>query len=395
MQRQLGGIACRRLYTPSIILDNVLVLFEGPKIGPMGDFASAWIPPDIYNARGDDVIVTPGLIDVHVHGCGGADFLDKSAGSLRTISATAARGGAASIVATTTIPIDDAELEGFAEFLHQLRNTPVEGARFLGIHLEGPFINPERRGGFGERFVQPADLRKAERILSMCEAELLKVTLAPEIEGGADLVHLFAEHPRAAVEVSIGHSSIGYEDARRWFRHGRVRQVTHAFNAMCPFHHRDPGLVGAALLDDNVLCEMIPDGCHLTGPAIELLYRLKGPKRLMLVTDGTAATGTPPGTRILSVGGYTEVRDGAVRLMDGALAGSNLFMAGALAETQRLAGVPFDEALQMATITPARSVNKEDVVGSIDPGKAADFCVLRRDGTVAATIRDGLLVYEG
>jgi N-acetylglucosamine-6-phosphate deacetylase len=394
MQRQLGGIACRRLFTPTIILDNVLVLFEGAKIGPMGEFTSAWLAPDIYNARADDVVVTPGLIDVHVHGCGGADFLDKTAESMRTISAVAARGGATSVVATTTIPVDDEQLEGFAEFLHQLRQTPVEGARFLGIHLEGPFINPERRGGFGERYVQRADLRKAERILSMCESDLLKITLAPEIEGGADLVYLFAEHPRAVVEVSIGHSSIGYDDARRWFRHERVRQVTHAFNAMCPFHHRDPGLVGAALLDNSVLCEMIPDGCHLTGPAIELLYRLKGPRRLMLVTDGTAATGTPPGTRIRSVGGDTEVRDGAVRLPDGSLAGSNLFMAGALAHAQQLGNIPFDEALLMATLTPARSVNKECRVGSIDPGKAADFCVLRRDGSVKATIRDGLLVHE-
>ncbi len=130
-----------------------------------------------------------------------------------------------------------------------------------------------------------------------------------------------------------------------------------------------------------------------TGPAIALLHRLKGPNRLMIVTDGTAATATPEGTRIRSVGGWTEVRDGAVRLLDGTLAGSNLLMAGALHRASALGGFEFHEALRMATITPARSVHWESQIGSIEPRKRADFCVLAEDGSVYATIRDGKLVF--
>jgi N-acetylglucosamine-6-phosphate deacetylase len=392
--QQLGGIACRRLHTPGMILDNVLIEFDGARIGMMGDFASAWIPPGVFNAREGELTVVPGLIDVHIHGGGGADFLNKTPESFQRISETAASGGAASIVATTTIPSDDAELEGFAEFVRQFRSVKPRGARFLGVFLEGPFINPEKRGGFGERYAWPIDFRKVEKILSLAEDILLKITLAPEIPDAEKLIRLFHENPRTNVEVSLGHSAADFDLAQRFFKLERVRQVTHAFNAMHPFHHRSPNLIGAALLEDRVWMEMIPDGHHLTGPAIGLLHRTKGPGRLMIITDGTAATATEPGTRVRSVGGYTEVRDGAVRLMDGALAGSNLLMAGALRSAQELGGVPFEDALTMCTLTPAASVNREHETGSIDPGKLADFCVLRKDGSVAATIRDGALVYS-
>lgn len=387
------GIACRRLYTPEIILDDILVTFDGDRIGMMGEFASQWIPANVFNARQQDWVVVPGLIDVHIHGCGGSDFLDLSEAAYHNISATAARGGATSIVATTTIPRDDAQLERFAEFVRLIRQLDPPGARFLGIFLEGPFINPEKRGGFGPQYCWPADLRYAERILSLCEDLLLKITLAPEIEGGEKLVEFFHENPRTNVEISLGHSAADYEMARRLFRLERVRQVTHAFNAMHPFHHRSPNLIGAALLDERVWCEMIPDGHHLTGPAIELLYRLKGWERLMIVTDGTGATATEPGTRIHSVGGWTEVRDGAVRLLDGTLAGSNLLMSGVIRATTELGGVPFHDALRMATLTAARSVHWDDRIATIEPGKRADFCVLDAQGEVVATIRDARLVY--
>ncbi len=391
--QHLAGIACRRLYTPDMILDDVLVLFAEGVVGMMGEFASHWLPPDVFDARSPELVVVPGLVDVHIHGCGGADFLDLNEEAYRCISATAARGGATSIVATTTIPRDDEELVRFAEFVRLLKRLDPPGARFLGIFLEGPFINPEKRGGFGPQYVWPADLRRAERILSVCEDLLLKITIAPEIENGLQLIEFFHENPRTTVEISLGHSAADFHLARRLFRLERVRQVTHAFNAMHPFHHRAPGLIGAALLEERVWCEMIPDGHHLSGPAIELLYRLKGWEKLMIITDGTGATATSPGTRIPSVGGWTEVRDGAVRLADGTLAGSNLLMADAVRCVGELAGVPFHDALRMATLTPARSVHWDDRIASIEPGKRADFCVLDTHGQVYATIRDGRLVY--
>jgi N-acetylglucosamine-6-phosphate deacetylase len=395
MTAQLGGIACRRLYTPHMILDNVLVLFEGAKIGMMGDFNSAWVPPDVFNARGEDLTVVPGFIDVHIHGCGGSDFREHTDEAFRTISTTAAGGGATSIVATTTFPQGPAGLEMFEEVVRAYRASEPPGARFLGLFLEGPFINPEMRGGFGADYVQPVRLEVVRRILDLCADLLLKITIAPEIEQGEELINMVHDNPGTQIEVSLGHSSADFALARKFFKLERVRQVTHAFNAMTPFHHRSPSLIGAALLDDRVMMEMIPDGCHLVGPTVEMLYRAKGPKRLMIITDGTAATATPEGTPVRSVGGITMVRDGAVRLENGALAGSNLLMAGAVRRAMDIGAVPFEHAVEMASMTPAVSVRREAQVGSIDPGKFADLCVLRRDGSVAATIRDGRLVYQG
>lgn len=391
---ELSGIACQRVYTPDIILDNVLIEFERGRISMMGDFASWQIPPDYFNAREEGYVTVPGLIDVHVHGCGGADFLDNAERSIETISEVAARGGATSLVATTTIPTDDEQLEQFAERVRLLRETRPNGARMIGIHLEGPFLNLEKRGGFGPRFVQPIDLKKAEKILALCADALLKITLAPEIKNAESLVRLLLENPKTNVEISLGHTNADADLARKFFENSRVRQVTHAFNAMHPFHHREPNLIGAALTDDRVSMEMIPDGHHLTGPAINLLYRAKGPRRLMIITDGTAATATREGTRVESVGGWTEVRDGAVRLLNGALAGSNLLMSGALQQAQQLGNVPFDHAVQMCTRTPAESIHAQGLIGTIEPGKRADFCVLKADGSVAATIREGMLVYS-
>ncbi|MBX7244985.1 MAG: N-acetylglucosamine-6-phosphate deacetylase [Candidatus Sumerlaeaceae bacterium] len=394
MQTQLGGIACRRLYTPGMILDNVLVLFEDGRISMMGDFNSAWIEPNIFNARGEGLVVVPGLIDTHMHGCSGCDFLDRTAESIATISATAARGGATTIVATTTVPKRDADLSGLQKFADLLRGAQFPGARVAGIHLEGPFLNPERRGGFGLDYVQPINLKFAEKMLEICGDLLLKVTVAPELENAADFIALIAEKCPGRVEVSLGHTAAGFELAQEFFQLPNVNQATHAFNAMNPFHHRDPNLIGAALLNDDVMVELIPDGHHLSGPAIELLYRIKGTGRLIAVTDSTGATATEPGTLVPCVGGMTMVKDGAVRLVEtGALAGSNLLMGDALACLQKLGSIPFDHALQMCTKVPAKSINRESEFGSIDPQKCADFCVLRRNGSVLATIRDGLLVY--
>lgn len=389
----LAGIACRRIHTPEIILDDILILFEGERIGPMGSFASSWLEPGIYNARSEDLIVVPGLIDVHVHGGGGSDFLDRTAEAVDTISLMAARGGATSIVATTTIPNTDGALEGLEKLVHIIRTHDPAGARILGIYLEGPFLNPEKRGGFGPRYVQPASAELARRLLDICGDTLLKVTLAPEIPGGRDVLEVFANAPHG-VQVSLGHSTIAYDDARALFDRPNIRQVTHAFNAMDQFHHRAAGLIGATLLDDRAVAEIIPDGHHLAGPAIELLYKIKGHRNLIIITDGTGATGTPQGTPVESVGGTTMVSNGAVRLANGALAGSNLLMAGAVAAASELGRIPFDHALRMATINAAKSVASDAVTGSMDPGKYADFCVLRRDGSVAATIRGGRLVYQ-
>ena len=389
--QSLTGIAIRRLHTPRMILDNVLIEFDGTDIGVMGDFAGA-APPGYFDARGADLHVVPGMVDVHNHGCGGADFLDAGADDLQRISMRAAAGGTTTIVPTISFPNDDPELKGLAAFTKTLRDFRPAGARLIGIHLEGPFLNPDRRGAFRDNYLATIDLDRARHMLEICGDLLLKITMAPELENADELIALLSEYSDTEVEVSLGHTTAGYEFAQKHFAHPRVRQVTHAFNAMHSFHHREPGLIGAALLNDDVTCEMIPDGQHLAPPTLTLLHRLKGPKRLILVTDSCAATGLPRGASVDGPAGPRIVRDEAIFLADGTLTGSNIFMADAVQRAHELGGIPYEDALEMATLTPAISIHRESLIGSIDPGKRADFCVLDSTGQPTAVIRDGLLV---
>lgn len=399
---QLTGIACRRLYTPSLMLDDVFIEFDGPRIGIMGNSGSSWLPPSAFNAREEGLTVVPGFIDVHLHGACGADFLDRTAESMQTISAFAARGGATTILATTTLPVDDFGLEKFSQFVALIREANSEsgelrmpGARILGLHMEGPWLNQEKRGSFGPRYMQAVNRELVERLLDVAGDLIYKVTMAPEIPGGDELLEILTSDPRSRAVVSLAHSKIPYADACHIFdTNARARNLTHAFNAMESIHHRDPQLVGAALVDDRVFVEVIPDGYHVAPALIDLVSRCKGSKRLLAVTDATGATGTCPGTVIMSLAGETTVRDGAVRKVgDDTLAGADLTMAQAAERLQKFAKLPFEQAIEMCSATPAASIGAEEI-GTIDPGKRADFTVLRPDGTVAATIRDGMLVYS-
>lgn len=416
------------------MLENVFVEFEESRIAVVGDFTSSWMPTGAFNAREEELTVVPGFIDVHVHGGGGIDFLNADAAGLRTISGTAVRGGATSMVATTTLANDDVGLERFSEFVRLLRSTcpphgsgnnaesrlrpqpasapssaatavaePVAteqdvctlpGTRIIGIHLEGPFLNPERRGAFTNRFLRPVDLKVAEQVLEICGDLLLKVTLAPELPGGRELVELLTSN-KTPVEVTLGHTTCDYELGLLMFENPRVRQITHVFNAMSGLHHRSPNLITAALLDDRVSMEVIPDGLHVAPAVVKLLHKVAGRHRLIGTTDGASAAGCSPGSSFESFSGQAVVGAdcGVRRTADHVLVGSAALMNDAFQRLQSLAHIPFEDALLMCTENPARSINRFDQVGSIDKGKRADFAVLRGD-KVVATIRDGMLVHQ-
>ncbi|MGI8905258.1 MAG: N-acetylglucosamine-6-phosphate deacetylase [Candidatus Sumerlaeaceae bacterium] len=433
---QLTGIACRRLRTPGMLLENVFIEFDGPRVSVVGDFSSSWLPPGAFNARDEELLVVPGFVDVHVHGGGGIDFLTADEAGLATVSATAASGGCTTMVATTTLANDDEGLERFTEFVRILRNTsppryrqgrvessarkPAAGAataqgsaaavaeavaedevcslpgtRIMGIHLEGPFLNPERRGAFTNRFLRPVDLKVAEKVLEICGDLLLKVTLAPELPGGAQLVQLLTSSRSAPVEVTLGHTTCDYELGIRMFGNSHVRQITHVFNAMSGLHHRTPNLITAALLDDRVCLEIIPDGLHVAPPVVKLLHKIVGAKRLIGTTDGASAAGTPPGSSFESFSGHAVVGSdcGVRRTTDHVLVGSAALMNDVYERLQTLAGIPAEDALLMCTQNPAQSINRFHQIGSIDKAKRADFAILRGT-TVEATVRDGVLVYQ-
>ena len=407
---QLTGIACRRLRTPQHILDNVYVEFDGPRISILGDFNSVQVPPGAYNAGVEELTVIPGLVDVHVHGAGGIDFLNADAEGLRHISEVAARGGATTMVATTTLAADDENLESFEQFIRVLRASgalgynggtadrtvsTLPGTRMAGIHLEGPFLNPERRGAFTDRFLRLPDVKVAERVMEICGDLLTKVTMAPELPGGEQLVEVFTSGS-TPVEVSLGHTTADFALGMKMFENPHARQITHVFNAMSGLHHRQANLITAALIDPRVSLEIIGDGLHVSPPVVQMLHKVTGAKRLIAITDGASSAGMPAGSVFEAFSGRAQVGpdSGVRRTNDNVLVGSAALMSDIFFRLQHMADIPFEDALLMSTENPAKSVNRFDQIGSIDKDKRADFVVLRDGINVAATIRDGLLVYE-
>lgn len=388
----LTGVLCDVLWTPEVVMENVFVRFDNERIARIEPWEAGKLAPEgALDLRGKKLRVVPGLIDIHVHGCGGGDFLDNTDAALEAISAMSARGGATSVIATTTISVKDEDMKAFKSLVSRLRTAQVSGARFAGLHLEGPYINPERRGSFGDDFMRPVNLNDVNEILDVCADFLRKITISPEIPNAWELVDLVVKRTNA--EVSLGHSIAAYEKAEEFYQHPRVRQATHCFNAMKPLHHRDPGILGASLLDRRVTTEIIPDGFHLSGPIIDMIYRLKGREKMVIITDANAATGMPDGVPVRCIGGEAFVKDDAVYLPNGTLAGSNLSMSKGLYKAQKLGHVPFADALSMCTINAAKCIRMDDVMGAVEPGKLADLCVLTAEDQVAFTVRDGKVVY--
>ncbi len=337
--------------------------------------------------------VAAGFIDLHIQGCGGADFLDATVEAVRTIAEGAARGGCTSLLATTTISKEDRNLKEFRQLIASLKQCceeTGEGARILGVHLEGPYLNEAKRGGFGPEYIRAPDLDEFRAILEISEGLLRLITIAPELEGAEAIIQ---EAVRRGICVSLGHSMATFDVARRAFSLGAT-QLTHGFNAMEPLHHREPGLIGAALLEDEVFIQVIPDGIHLHPAVLRLLVRLKGSKGLVLISDATAPCGLPEGTKIKGVGGEIMLKDGAIRLEDGTLAGSALLLNRSVERMMQFGGIDMLKAVEMASNTPATAIGIDKHTGSIEEGKNADLVVMDDDFNVKYTLCEGRIVYQ-
>lgn len=309
----------------------------------------------------------PGFIDAQVNGGGGVLFNDApNVQGVAAIGAAHARFGTTGFLPTL---ISD-RIETIAAALDAVDAAIEAGVPgVLGIHIEGPFINPNRRGiHLGERLI-PLDPAAVE-LLVRPRRGVVMVTLAPELADPADLARLAG----AGVVLSAGHTDATYEQACAGFAKG-VRGVTHLFNAMSPLAHRAPGMVGAALTCDEAYCGVIADGVHVAGPALKLALKAKGPARLMLVTDAMPGVGNG-GKPFRLDGREIFVKDGVCADAAGTLAGSGLDMAGALRTMAALTGCDVPTASRMASGAPAAFLGLERDRGELAPGKRADFVVL-------------------
>ncbi|HYL68385.1 MAG TPA: N-acetylglucosamine-6-phosphate deacetylase [Candidatus Limnocylindria bacterium] len=384
------AIYAAAILTPHEELRDCVILVEDGKIIGLGPRDEVRVPADAVHYAAGDKIVVPGFVDIHIHGAGGHDVMEGNARALDRIAATVARYGTTSILATTvTAPMEDTchSLQGIARYIRH-HEAPGDGTRpaaeILGIHLEGPFISKARRG------VHPQDAivrPSAEALAKFREAAdgLIKiVTIAPELPGALELISAAVAE---GLVVAIGHTDADYDETRAAFAAG-ARHAVHFYNAMRPFTHRDPGVIGAVLTEPEMTAEVIADGVHVSGPAIQVLIGTKGFHTVLLASDGTAATGMHDGTYRL---GTTEVivKGGVCRNSEGKLAGSTLTLDRALRYLVEL-GVPLIEAVRMATVLPARRIGLAGKKGIIAIGGDADLVVLSQDLRVEGVMTRGV-----
>lgn len=321
--------------------------------------------------------VLPGFVDLHLHGGGGAGFDDGAAAITTGLAVHRANGTTRNLLSLVTAPPADMERSIAAAADHAAGDPTV-----LGLHLEGPFLSPERRGVHDPRSLQLPDPVLLDRLLTAGRGAVRVLTLAPELTGGMDLLRHAVD---AGVQVAVGHSDAGYDLALHAFSAG-ADLITHAFNGMRPMHHRDPAIVGAAM-DAGVVLEAINDGVHLHEATVRLL-RAVAPGRVALITDAMAATCAGDGSYHL--GAFpVEVTGGQARLADGTIAGSTLTMAVAVQRAVELVGMTVVEAANAASLVPARYLGVDDRYGSIRPGRAADLVIAGADLEVRAVLLDG------
>ncbi len=383
------AIYASRILTPQDeILDGIL-LVEDSRIVAMGHRDEFSLPAGTLDYVATGMTVVPGFVDVHIHGAGGHDVMEGNARALDRITSAVARFGTTSMLATTvTAPVEETckSLQGIARYIRnheKQEETPRLAAEILGIHLEGPFISKVRRGVHPPEAIAKPSVKIFEEFLKAADGLVRILTLAPEVPGGIELIQAAVT---AGVVAAMGHTDADYDQARAAVRAG-VRHAVHTFNAMRPFSHRDPGVLAAIMTDTDITAEIIADLVHVAGPAIQVLLGAKGFDTVLLVSDGIAATGMPDGTYRL---GTSEaiVQNGIARNSEGKLAGSTLTLDRAIRNIVAL-GVPFVDAIRMATILPARRLGLAGKKGILAVGADADLVVLTPDLHVAGVMTRG------
>lgn len=396
----LLALAAGQILTPHKSIEDGIVLIEDGFIRAVGSRREIAIPAGTRMVELGDKILAPGFVDVHIHGAAGHDVMEATPEALEAVASFVLQHGTTSFVPTTLSAPPEVllrSLEGlnktiraWSEKTKGITPSRLLLAEPLGIHLEGPFLSVECRGVHPRESLQPPSRALFEQMLAAAGDAVRILTLAPELEGASELQ---ASAMQAGVRVAIGHSNASYEQAMRAIDFGATHAV-HVFNAMRPFTHRDPGILGAILTDDRILAEVIADGVHVSAPALRLLLRSKGVQRVALVTDGVSATGMSPGHYRLGgmdifVGPDPHSGQLACRNREGRLAGSVLTQDRAVQNMMRFAGITLREAVLMATYVPAQLAGVADRKGSLRPGADADLVVLSPDGTVLGAMAGG------
>ncbi|HYR85325.1 MAG TPA: N-acetylglucosamine-6-phosphate deacetylase [Terriglobia bacterium] len=384
---KIVAIEAGTLFTPTKKLASARLIIEGSSIAEVGAAESVRIPAGAQKIDASQFIVTPGFIDPHIHGCGGVDVMEGTYESLNAVSHVVARHGTTAFL-PTTVSSPPEMLTAAIEKLGSLMTKTFDGARPLGIHLEGPFISAARRGTHKAANVLAPDAELFGKWIRASNHSLRLVTIAPELDGIEQVMGIARD---SGITVAMGHSNATLEEANTAAGRG-VCYAVHTFNAMREFSHRDPGIVGEVLSDDRVFAEIIADGVHVDPAVVRFFARAKGKARVLLVTDAISATDMPDDRYVLGTD-TVNVVNGVCRDSEGRLAGSTLTQEVALKNFIEWTDWAFEEALLGLTLNPARALKLERK-GALEPGADADIAVLDTRFRVMKTFVAGKMVFD-
>ena len=382
-----------RIITPYRIIEGGTLVFEDASIIYVGQSDVGFKGCKVIDAKGS--YVSPGFVDIHTHGGGGHDFMDGTIEAFLGAARLHAEHGTTSIVPTTVTSTNE-ELRQTFEVYREAKARKASGATLMGLHLEGPYFAPSQAGALDPKYIKKPQKAEYEELLEL-STDIVRWSIAPELDGAMEMGRTLRNR---GILPSIGHSDAEYEHVQEAFENGYTH-ITHLYSAMSGVHRRNAyrylGVIESAFLMDDMTVEIIADGCHLPPALIQLIYKIKGPSKIALVTDSMRGAGQTSGESImgsLKNGQKVVIEDGVAKLLD------RTAFAGSVATTDRLvrtvikqAQIPLLDAVRMMTATPAQ-ILRFDRKGSLVEGKDADVLIFDDDIAIEKTIAMGEVIFE-
>ena len=371
-----------RLITPnSVVKGYGVVVNEGKIIDiDLEENINLDLISEVIN--GDGRFLSPGFIDIHNHGNTGHDIMDSTEETLDKIGEFHIKNGVTSYLGTIITSSYDNIITSIKNIVNYKNKKTL--SQLLGIHLEGPFFSILRKGAQPEKYIKEPDIEIAKEFVELAKNKLKMVSIAPEFNGAIEIISYLKEKN---ITIAMAHSNATFNEANRGINHG-VTVATHLFNGMREFSHREPGIIGASLTDDRVYCELIYDRIHLHDETVKIALKTKGVDKIVLVSDAMRAAGLEDGEYELG-GQKVIVNNGAARLENGGLAGSILNLKDAVYNMVSTLNIPIQDAVRMASLSPAEAIGVSKHKGSIEIGKDADMLLFDDDINISSVFISG------